>query len=612
MALNYYNTGTASVANGSPNVTGVGTSWLATIKADDVYEQNGITVRVLSVTDNTHLVLVKNWPGTTTSGLAYEVRFPPPSASITASLRTLLDSLTSGILTTLAGNTGANTLTIVGSTTTNPVSLLPVGSDTNIGLDLKTKGTGNLRVTLNSVVLATFTPTTLDLVANGSATADISMLNNSAGTAAKSRLLLNNGTVNLQSVMFGTGFTTSGLSIQNAGALLSNSTAGLVLGTTAAGPITLGYNNAVVGTLDATKLNLTVPVVTTNLAAPNLIINGDMAVNQRTALNSGVVTTNGSAWMVDRFACGSSGLTTQTVTNAQVTSTLSGCAFSVKTTIGGTGAAPAAGAYIVPYYKIEGYDTAQLLWGTANARPITISFRAKYSVTGTYAIAIRNGAGNRCYVASFALTANTDTLVSLSIAGDTSGTWAIDNSCGLLLSWDQGVGTTNSTTAGTWQAAGLFGLTGGTKLCATTGATAEISAVKVEVGNVATPFQPDALEVNLAKCHRYYLRKAYLAANKVLATLSAFNTSGAWGTVGCFPVVMRVAPTVGHSATTDFACWNAASSTQSNLTAITWASTNWDYGIGSCNTTAAILAAGNASVMITSSSNAVLTFDAEI
>jgi len=75
MALNkYYSTGTVSVSNGSTAVTGSGTSWLSTVKADDVFCRAGYSVRVASVTDDTNLVLAENWPGTTLSGSAYEIR----------------------------------------------------------------------------------------------------------------------------------------------------------------------------------------------------------------------------------------------------------------------------------------------------------------------------------------------------------------------------------------------------------------------------------------------------------------------------------------------------------------------------------------------------------
>ena len=271
----------------------------------------------------------------------------------------------------------------------------------------------------------------------------------------------------------------------------------------------------------------------------NKIINGDMIIDQRNA-GASVTLTNTSGFATDRFSNGSSGLTTQTFACQQVTSTLADSIKSLKGTIGGTGAAPAAAAYVYLSQKIEGLNCTDLLWGTASAKAITVSFRAKYSVTGTYGIAFRNSSGDRSYISSFALTANTDTLVTATIPGDTTGTWLTTNGVGLMFSLDLGVGTTYSATAGSWQAGNFLGLTGGTKLCATTGATAEITNVKVEVGSIATPFAPDDYQVSFAKCQRYYQVRNNSNSN----IFGNFYTTTQVGAGWSLPVVMRSTPTI--------------------------------------------------------------------
>ena len=278
----------------------------------------------------------------------------------------------------------------------------------------------------------------------------------------------------------------------------------------------------------------------------NKIINGDMVIDQRNA-GASVTLTNTSGFATDRFSNGSSGLTTQTFACQQVTSTLADSIKSLKGTIGGTGAAPAAAAYVYLSQKIEGLNCTDLLWGTASAKTITVSFRAKYSVTGTYGIAFRNSSGDRSYIASFALTANTDTLVTATIPGDTTGTWLTTNGVGLMFSLDLGVGTTYSATAGSWQAGNFLGFTGGTKLCATTGATAEITNVKVEVGSIATPFVPDDYEVSFAKCQRYYqyLNSSTGAYSIIGVVGQTNNIFTVW-----FPVVMRTSPTAAFGNST--------------------------------------------------------------
>ena len=276
----------------------------------------------------------------------------------------------------------------------------------------------------------------------------------------------------------------------------------------------------------------------------NKIINGDMAIDQRNA-GASVTLTNTSGFPTDRFLAGSSGLTTQTFAGQQVTSTLTDSTKSLKFTIGGTGAAPAAGAYAYFSQKIEGLNCTDLLWGTVSAKAITVSFRAKYSVTGTYGISFRNSSGDRSYIASFALTANTDTLVTATIPGDTTGTWLTTNGIGINLFFDCGVGTTYSTTAGSWQAGNLFGFTGGTKLCATTGATAEITNVKLEVGSIATPFVPDDYQVSLTRCQRYYEKQITGATYGAVGSGLSYSTTASQAYIKYEP--KRANPTVSIS-----------------------------------------------------------------
>ena len=339
----------------------------------------------------------------------------------------------------------------------------------------------------------------------------------------------------------------------------------------------------------------------------NKIINGDMAIDQRNA-GASVTLTNTSGFPTDRFLAGSSGLTTQTFAGQQVTSTLTDSTKSLKFTIGGTGAAPAAGAYAYFSQKIEGLNCTDLLWGTVSAKAITVSFRAKYSVTGTYGISFRNSSGDRSYIASFALTANTDTLVTATIPGDTTGTWLTTNGIGINLFFDCGVGTTYSTTAGSWQAGNLFGFTGGTKLCATTGATAEITNVKLEVGSIATPFVPDDYQASWVKCQRYYQKYTYtqyILTGQITSTVQFLSQytypNGA----------MRSAPTItipaqGTSPGQMYNFQSNGSSAGGTFVADGASVTNFRiYNNGNSS-----VVAGNASILYGSA--AVFTFDAEL
>lgn len=341
----------------------------------------------------------------------------------------------------------------------------------------------------------------------------------------------------------------------------------------------------------------------------NRIINGNMRFNNRNASVS-VPFTNISTYILDRWYGNSSSLTTQTIAGQRVTSTLADFINSLKFTVGGTGAAPAAGAYAFCAQAIEGVNVSDLLWGTASAKTITVSFRAKCSVTGTYGLTILNGASNRSYVSSFALTAGVDTAVSLTIPGDTTGTWTTDTGIGLYVIFDLGVGTTRSVGAGVWSGTSALGLTGGTKLIATTGATFEVSGVQVELGSVATSYEIVEQTAGLTRCQRYYWSHSYTLAEFV-AVLSASTTLIAAGKIANNPVTMRAAPSVSVSG--GFLCYKADQVANIVADSQVFASTVYDISFSSITANSgggAIWAAG-AAAWVASSGTTTIKVDAD-
>ena len=193
---------------------------------------------------------------------------------------------------------------------------------------------------------------------------------------------------------------------------------------------------------------------------------------------------------------------------------------------------------------IEGYNIADLGWGTANAKSITVSFWVYSSLTGTFGMSIRNSAVNRNYQAAYTISsANTWQQISITIAGDTSGTWLTTNGVGLRLGFGLGIGSTYSTTAGTWSAGNLFGLTGATSVVGTNGATFYITGVQLEVGSSATGFEYVNYQTSLANCQRYFQSYAYTVDGTSIATGLADSTSSAQAPF-YFCQEMRTAPTV--------------------------------------------------------------------
>lgn len=287
-----------------------------------------------------------------------------------------------------------------------------------------------------------------------------------------------------------------------------------------------------------------------NMAGRNRIINGDMRVSQRFGATS-TGTISGGAYTLDRWLAivvgGTANLSAQQTTTAPT-----GFYNSLAVTVG-TGVTPAGTDERSMAQKIEGLNVADLAWGTANAKPVTISFWVRSSVTGTFGFTITNNAFNRTLVQSYVInSADTWEHKTITISGDTSGTWLKDNGAGIALYWDLGVGTTYSGTASSsWQAAGYEGLTGGTKLSATTGATFYLTGVQLEEGSVATPFEHRQYGQELALCQRYY-EKSYSVdvapgtstANGRTMIITGTATNNAIARSIDFAVEKRAAPTM--------------------------------------------------------------------
>ena len=241
------------------------------------------------------------------------------------------------------------------------------------------------------------------------------------------------------------------------------------------------------------------------LGMRNRIINGDMRIDQRNAGAS--YSALDSTYGLDRWKLASwdgSGTATGKYTVQQSSTAPAGFANSMlitssaATTIG-------SGAIYWVGQMIEGLNTADLGWGTANAQTVTISFWVRSSLTGTFAGSVLNSAANRSYPFSYTISsANTFEYKTITIAGDTSGTWLATNGIGIRLVFSLGIGTTYQGTAGAWAGSQLTSVTGSTNLLATNGATLYITGVQLEKGSNATAFEHRQFGIEFSMCQRYY------------------------------------------------------------------------------------------------------------
>ena len=234
----------------------------------------------------------------------------------------------------------------------------------------------------------------------------------------------------------------------------------------------------------------------------NRIINGAMVIDQR---NAGAAVTATGSFPVDRFKMNN---TTDGTFSAQQSSTVpssGGFVNSVLVTVTSADTSLTTTQRLALQQTIEGYNIADLGWGTASAKTVTLSFWVRSSLTGTFSGSLRNSAGDRSYPYTYTIsTANTWELKSVTIAGDTSGTWLTTNGEGIILFFSLGVGPSLLGTAGAWAGAGYWGATGETSVVGTNGATFYITGVQLEVGSTATPFERRLYNQELANCQRYY------------------------------------------------------------------------------------------------------------
>lgn len=196
---------------------------------------------------------------------------------------------------------------------------------------------------------------------------------------------------------------------------------------------------------------------------------------------------------------------------------------------------------------IEGYNVADLGFGSANAKTVTLSFWVRSSLTGTFGGALQNSGSSRSYVFSYTISsANTWEQKSITITGDTSGTWLTTNGLGISCNFGIGQGSSVSNTAGSWYAGNYVNVTGGTSVVGTNGATWYVTGVQLEAGTTASPFEYRQYGTELALCQRYYELFGQGGAGK--AGSGNVNAEMAF----TFQVTKRVAPSisfVGNSST---------------------------------------------------------------
>ena len=282
---------------------------------------------------------------------------------------------------------------------------------------------------------------------------------------------------------------------------------------------------------------------TGQIANRNAVQNGAMMVDQK----GGTTTLSGySAAKPDRFTAFVSNAGTQTV--AQDSESPAGFHKSLKAVNTVADASIAAGDRAVIIYRLEGNDASRFAFGGSDAKTVTISFYVRSSITGTHGGALGNGADNRSYPFTYTISsADTWERKSITIAGDTTGTWATSSARSIQIVWGLGVGSTNSGTAGEWAAADYNSATGATTdFLTTANATWYLTGVQLEEGSTATDFEHKSFSQEFTACSRYF-QKSYTDVYTGLVGFGIAGAAGAFRDSGFFPTLMRANPTMAYT-----------------------------------------------------------------
>jgi hypothetical protein len=300
-------------------------------------------------------------------------------------------------------------------------------------------------------------------------------------------------------------------------------------------------------------------------AFKNRLINGDMNIDQRGSASTPV--SNGDStntYFVDRWHM--FGVVAARMNARQSTVAPSGFTNSALITSLAATTPGSTAAYGIRQI-IEGFNAADLGWGTANAQTVTVSFWVRSSIAGTYSFSPFNGneGGWRAYVATYTInSADTWEYKTVTIPGDTGGTWNKTNGPGIQCWWDLGSGTSFNTTAGAWNGNLLVRTAGSVNWIGTSGATFYITGVQFEKGTTATNFDVLPYGTELALCQRYFEVEVISGS-----TAYAFNVDGAnkYLRTTSYSVTKRATPTAVIIGTPTYFCASSLSIAPTTTTA---------------------------------------------
>ena len=315
---------------------------------------------------------------------------------------------------------------------------------------------------------------------------------------------------------------------------LTGNVTGNVSGGSFSGISTAGITTAYIGSINDGPIS----------GFRNLITNGEMVLDQRNVGAAVTVNADGFSsrqFPVDRFPVQRVG--TIVITAQQDTVAPPNFQNSVKLTVTTADSSVAATDYAFINHRLEGYTASPLRYGTSAAKQATLSFWVRSSITGTYCIGISNYADNRAHVKEYTInSADTWEYKTITITGDTTGTWEKTNSGGMNIAWTLLSGSDYQATANTWHTSVKLATSNQTQWGSTSSATFYLTGVQLELGTTASIFERRSYGQELALCQRYCQRFRVFPTSSFDSFMAYYGGTNALSSVKRLTTPMRTTP----------------------------------------------------------------------
>ena len=310
----------------------------------------------------------------------------------------------------------------------------------------------------------------------------------------------------------------------------------------------------------------------TNDQGSPLIINGDMAVAQRSSSTVAQADDSNEGFAtVDRFMLKFGNNAGGTITTSRDTTAPTGFGQSVKLNVTSADTSVAA-THIVEFTQpIEAQVMRNSGWDyTSSSSYITLSFQIRSSKTGTYCVYFQTLDGTSyMYTAEYTISsADTWEQKVITVPGNSNLQFDNDANVGFRVGWILAVGSSRYGTAGSWTTSSAYGTSNNVNFLDSTDNIAYITGVQLEVGQFTSStlpaFQHESFGDNLRRCLRYCYQISGDGSNATDLT-QITGTGGAGFGVFRFPVQMRASPSQTDSGDNTFTMYGPNTGDPSSL-----------------------------------------------